>query len=71
MADITMCCRKDCVDKKKCLRYIAVPSTIQSYFNPLPNLKEGEVRIDKKICPHYWRASEGAIERYNARTNGK
>lgn len=50
MPDITMCLNEDCIKNKKCYRYIAIPSDLQSYsiFEPICNEEKGFK------CNHFW-----------------
>lgn len=50
MPDISMCSCHDCVKKTKCLRYMAKPSSVQSYgdFSPKVN------KLHKFECDYFW-----------------
>ena len=50
MPDITMCKAEECPLKEKCYRYIAKPSTYQSYFVGFPGKGEH--------CTYYWPVDE-------------
>ncbi len=53
MPDITMCSGKNCKVKESCYRFLATPSSYQSFFVEPP------IKEDK--CDYYWEDSSVAL----------
>jgi hypothetical protein len=57
MADITMCRCTECKHIHKCFRFLAKPSTYQSYAGYHPD-EDGE-------CEAFWEVPNGKLEKMN------
>lgn len=52
MPDISMCGNQTCPSRKKCYRFMAIPSTWQSYIAPTWDKKT-------KKCEYFWPIKKG------------